>query len=92
MFLSMKPIRRTMAEHTTGAEQEKWVAAVKEELFHREQVDRYFASITKEPRFYQCTTGVKNFHCYKKAIDQFTSMMGMSDVFANMCNENGHAF
>ena len=42
--------RRSMAEHTTGIEKEKWEAAVKEELFNREQIDRYFTSITKESR------------------------------------------
>ena len=91
--------RRYMAEHTTGSEQKKWQAAVKEELFNREQIDRYFASITKNPRYYQQSEGVKNVNCYKKAIDQFTAIMGKSDyalkyfdVFANMCNENGHSF
>ena len=90
---------RYKAEHTTGSEQKKWQAAVKEELNHRDQVDRYFASIAKEPRLYQTSNGVKNYNCYKKAVDQFTGIMGMSDyalkyfsVFANMCNEDGHAF
>ena len=90
---------RYKAEHTTGSEQKKWQAAVKEELNHRDQVDRYFASIAKEPRLYQASNGVKNYNCYKKAVDQFTGIMGMSDyalkyfsVFANMCNEDGHAF
>ena len=71
--------RRHMADSTTGSEQKKWQAAVKEELFNREQIDRYFASLTKEPRFYQHASGVKNVNCYKKAIDQFTAIMGRSD-------------
>ena len=90
---------RYMAENTNGYEQKKWEAAVKEELFKREQIDRYFASLTKEPRFYQSTSEVKNFNCYKKAVNQFIDTMGMSDyafmyfnVLANICNEDGHAF
>ena len=70
--------RRYMAEHSTGSEQKKWEAAVKEELFNREQIDRYFSALTKEPRFYQRASGVKNVNCYKKAIDQFTAIMGRS--------------
>ena len=91
--------RRHMADSTTGKEQKKWQAAVKEELAHRSDVDHYFASLTSNPRFYQYSEGVKNFACYKKAIDQFTAKFGMSDyalkyfsVFANMCNEDSHAF
>ena len=90
---------RYKADTTTGKEHEEWQAAVKEELNHREQVDRYFASIAKEPRLYQHAVDVKNDSCYKKAVDQFTGIFGMSDyalkyfdVFANMCNEDSHAF
>lgn len=91
--------RRYMADSTTGAEQKKWQAAVKEELAARAEIDAYFAALTKEPKFYQRASTVKNVNCYKKAIDQFTAIMGKSDyalkyfdVFANMCNEDGHAF
>ena len=90
---------RYKADHSSGVDKEKWESAVKEELFNREQIDRYFASITKNPRYYQQSEGVKNVNCYKKAIDQFTAIMGKSDyalkyfdVFANMCNEDGHSF
>ena len=88
-----------MADSTINKEYEEWQGAMNEEMNHRDQVDRYFASIAKEPRLYQTSEGVKNYNCYKKAVDQFTGIFGMSDyalkyfdVFANMCNEDGHAF
>ena len=90
---------RYKADHSSGVDKEKWESAVKEELTHRSSVDKYFSSLTSNPRYYQYSEGVKDFNCYKRAIDQFTSEFGMSDyglkyfdVFANMCNEDSHAF
>ena len=89
---------RYKADHSSGVDKEKWESAVKEELTHRSSVDKYFSSLTSNPRYYQYSEGVKDFNCYKRAIDQFTSEFGMSDyglkyfsVFANMCNEDSHA-
>ena len=91
--------RRYKADHTTGAEKQKWDAAVKEELAHRSAVDKYFASLTSNPRFYQDPSRVNDTACYKRAINQFTKQFGMSDyglkyfgVFVNLCNEDSHAF
>ena len=90
---------RYKADHSSGVDKEKWESAVKEELTHRSEVDKYFSSLTSNPRYYQYSEGVKDFNCYKRAIDQFTSEFGMSDyglkyfsVFANMCNEDSHVF
>ena len=91
--------RRYMAEHSTGSEQKKWESAVKEELTHRSEIDKYFSSLTSNPHYYKSSGGVKDFNCYKRAIAEFTSQFGMSDyglkyfdVFANMCNEDSQAF
>lgn len=91
--------RLFMADHTTGKEQKKWRAAYEEEVANRKAIDKYFASLTTEPRMYQDVSGVKNVNCYKSAIEQFTSTMGYSDyalkyfkVFANICNANPKAF
>ena len=90
---------RYMADSTTGYEKQKWEAAVKEELNHRSQVDKYFASLTTNPRYYKAAEDVKDFGCYKRAINQFINSIGRSDyamkyyeVFANMCNEDSHSF
>lgn len=60
---------------------------------------RLLASLTKEPRFYKLSKEVRDFDCYKRAVNQFVSQFGMSDyalkyyhVFVNMCNEDSHAF
>ena len=90
---------RYKADHSSGVDKEKWESAVKEELNHRSSVDKYFSSLTSNPRYYQYSEGVKDFNCYKRAIAEFTSQFGMSDyglkyfsVFANMCNEDRNAF
>ena len=90
---------RYKADHSSGVDKEKWESAVKEELTHRSEIDKYFSSLTSNPHYYKSSGGVKDFNCYKRAIDQFTSQFGMSDyglkyfdVFANMCNEDRNAF
>ena len=90
---------RYKADHSSGVNKEKWESAVKEELTHRSEIDKYFSSLTSNPHYYKSSGGVKDFNCYKRAIAEFTSQFGMSDyglkyfdVFANMCNEDRNAF
>ena len=90
---------RAMIDHTTDEEQMKWKAAEQEEMKQRSAIEKYFASLTKKPRYYLVMDTVDDFACYKRAINQFVEQFGMSDyalkyyqVFANLCNENSDAF
>ena len=90
---------RAMIDYTSDEEQLKWKAAEQEEMKQRSAIEKYFASLTKKPRYYLVMDTVDDFACYKRAINQFVEQFGMSDyalkyyqVFANLCNENSDAF
>ena len=90
---------RAMIDHTSDEEQMKWKAAEQEEMKQRSAIEKYFASLTKKPRYYLVMDTVDDFACYKRAINQFVEKFGMSEyalkfyqVFANLCNEDSNAF
>jgi len=93
LFLQFK------ANHTTGAEHDKWVVEVNKELERRRTVDTYFHSLTSDPSMFKPAKQAKNMSCYKRAIARFEKTVGYSDyalkyydVLANMCNIDSSAF
>lgn len=80
-------------------EQKKWRELMNEEQVARRNVEKYMLGITRSRRYYMDGYPVKNFNCYRNAVNKFLEEMGYSEyalklfkVFSNMCNEDPNAF